>query len=280
MRLGMVGRMYAELIGAAHDKREAASALVRDKGLQVVSGSVGSGNWKDSELFDELLRLREELGIELEGGWAYDFVSADSDTATRKLEELAEFIENCCKRLGVTIIGTCAATDRWLKDPPLQEALRRITDRLTPAARLCERAGVRLAIENHADYRAQEIASIIQNVNSPGLRARLDTGNPFWTYEDPLDAAEALAPYVITTHVKDIRILKYGKNEGAVLGQGHVDLPRIVGILAQRSPDPEKLALIAEVEGIPEGDRVSAYDASLEYLRTTFAACLDKEIAK
>lgn len=267
MRLGMVWTVYRRQLQHRDDQVTAGLRLAAEKGCAVYSGPLG--DWRDAAQREQVATLRESLGLELEGGWGYDFVLADAETAARALDRLDEYLEVACPALGITTLGTCAHTDRWRKEPPaLDEALERIAAALAPAAARCAARGCRLALENHADYRGHEIAWVIAAVDSPGLRARLDTGNAFWTFEDPLDAAEALAPYTITTHMKDIEILQYGRHRGAVLGQGHVDFPRIIELLRERSPEPERLPLIAEVEALPEGtDEAAAGDASLAYLR-------------
>lgn len=266
MRLGMVWTVYRRQLQSAADPVEAGMRLAAAKGVQVFAGQLG--DWRDAEHVARVAALREELGLELEGGWSYDFVLADADTAAAALDRLDEYLERCCGPLGITTLGTCAHTDRWRKEPPsLPEALDRLAAALAPAAERCERRGCRLALENHADYRGHEIAQVIQAVDRPGLRARLDTGNAFWTFEDPVDCAAALAPFTITTHMKDIEILQYGQHRGAILGQGHVDFATILRLLRDLSPEPERLPLIAEVEALPkEVDHEAAGDASLAFL--------------
>ena len=174
------------------------------------------------------------------------------------------------------MVGTCSvATHRWLTDPPLSEQLERMAESIRPLAVMAQDYGVSIAIENHADYRGHEIAHVIEEIGQPNVGARLDTGNPFWTFEEPVDAAKALAPVTITTHIKDLQVGRFAKWKGVPLGQGHVDLETIIGeLLAEQAPDPENLPLVIEVEAIEGSDPTEAADQSVQYLRETFGHLL------
>src|SRR5437764_1024534 len=64
--------------------------------------------------------------------------------------------------------------------------------------------GVKIALENHSgDLQGREVKTIIEEAGKDYVASCLDTGNPVWCIEDPFVALEALAPYVVTTHVRD-----------------------------------------------------------------------------
>ncbi|HEX2036864.1 MAG TPA: TIM barrel protein [Chloroflexota bacterium] len=147
--------------------------------------------------------------------------------------------------------------------------------RLAPTA---EGAGVRLAIENHADYRGYELAQVLTAVGSPAVGARLDTGNPYAVLEEPLAAAEALAPFTFATHIKDEIVESEPGNRGVPpggllalrdcpLGEGHVDLPAIVRLLSERGPLGADLVLTLEVPA-------RSAEASVAYAREAFGPYL------
>ena len=91
--------------------------------------------------------------------------------------------------------------------------------------------------------RSDQVRKIIETVNSPALRADLDTGNFLLVNQDPTDAARELARLVALVHLKDFRRARSDETEhvyagldgtpftGAVVGEGQVDLPAIVGLL-------------------------------------------------
>jgi sugar phosphate isomerase/epimerase len=68
-------------------------------------------------------------------------------------------------------------------------------------------AGLKVAIENHAgDLQAREMKMLIEAAGKDFVGSCLDSGNPLWTIEDPHLTLETLAPYVLTSHVRDTAV--------------------------------------------------------------------------
>jgi hypothetical protein len=92
--------------------------------------------------------------------------------------------------------------------------------------------GVKIALENHSgDMQAREVKTIILESGREFVGSCLDTGNPIWCIEDPFVALETLAPYVVTTHVRDSVVFEHARgaaDQWVALGDGNVDLPRFV----------------------------------------------------
>jgi len=88
--------------------------------------------------------------------------------------------------------------------------------------------GVKIAIENHAgDMQARETRTVIEESGKDFVASCLDTGNPIWCAEDPLLTLETLAPYVVTTHVRDSAVFEVPRGaawQWVALGDGNVDL--------------------------------------------------------
>jgi sugar phosphate isomerase/epimerase len=83
-------------------------------------------------------------------------------------------------------------------------------DRLVPqykeAVKIAEDNGVRLATENHIDYTADEMLEMIEKVGSKNFGINFDTGNFLRLLDDPVAGMEKLAPYVFSTHIKDLKM--------------------------------------------------------------------------
>ncbi len=149
--------------------------------------------------------------------------------------------------------------NRFRRDPPLREQLDRMIAALPPIVEAAERAGIVLAFENHLDYRAKEVVEIIEAIDSPNLRFLFDTGNPFSVCEDPVEAAEVAAPYTVLVHLKDVVVLPWTPAStgyfacmyACPLGEGNVELERIVDLLAERAPDGDALTVSIEVTPMP-----------------------------
>ena len=70
-------------------------------------------------------------------------------------------------------------------------------------------AGVKVAIENHAgDMQARELKMLVEAAGPDYVGVCLDSGNPVWTIEDPHLTLETLAPYVLTSHMRDSALWK------------------------------------------------------------------------
>jgi len=92
--------------------------------------------------------------------------------------------------------------------------------------------GVKIALENHSgDMQAREVKTIIEESGKDLVASCLDTGNPIWCVEDPFVTLETLAPYVVTTHVRDSVVFEDARGaagQWVALGDGNVDLGRFV----------------------------------------------------
>jgi sugar phosphate isomerase/epimerase len=91
---------------------------------------------------------------------------------------------------------------------------------------------VKIALENHAgDMQAREVKTIIEEAGKEYVASCLDTGNPLWTIEDPFLTLETLAPYVVTTHVRDSAVFEVPRGaavQWVALGDGSIDLVKFV----------------------------------------------------
>jgi sugar phosphate isomerase/epimerase len=90
--------------------------------------------------------------------------------------------------------------------------------------------GVKIAIENHdGDMQAREVRTVIEESGKDFVGSNLDTGNPLWVVEDPLLTLEVLAPYVITSHIRDSVLFEHPRGaagQWVALGDGSIDFVR------------------------------------------------------
>lgn len=88
--------------------------------------------------------------------------------------------------------------------------------------------GVKIAIENHAgDMQAWELVTLIEAAGKDYVGANMDSGNACWTMEDPLENLLTLAPYVLTTSLRDSMVWESengAKVQWTAMGEGCVDL--------------------------------------------------------
>ncbi len=97
-----------------------------------------------------------------------------------------------------------------------------------------------IGIENHKDWLARELADLLHEVGTPYVGACLDFGNNLALLEEPDETIALLAPFAVTTHVKDmaVRPIEDGFELSEVpLGQGLLPLGRYVAAIRRARPD-------------------------------------------
>lgn len=101
-------------------------------------------------------------------------------------------------------------------------------------------AGVKMAIENHSgDMQGRELAQVIEEAGKDWVGVVYDSGNPIWTIEDPMVALEHLAPYILTTHLRDSYVWISDEGVAArwvVFGEGNVGMPAVLQRMRQLCP--------------------------------------------
>jgi sugar phosphate isomerase/epimerase len=99
---------------------------------------------------------------------------------------------------------------------------------------------LQVGVENHKDWLADELADLLRRVASPYLGACVDFGNNLALLEDSVEVAQKLAPYAVTTHLKDMAVSEYDQGfllSEVPLGQGILPLAKIMEVLRRSKPD-------------------------------------------
>jgi sugar phosphate isomerase/epimerase len=148
------------------------------------------------------------------------------------------------KECGATVLRTAMLNGRRYEVFQSAEDFRRHAERswqsLVLAKPVIERHGVRLAIENHKDWRTDELVDILRRAGSPHIGVCVDTGNSIALLEDPMEVVEAYAPWALSTHLKDMGVEEYADGfllAEVPLGTGFLDLPKIIEILRRARPE-------------------------------------------
>ena len=102
-------------------------------------------------------------------------------------------------------------------------------------------SGVKIAVETHAgDMQAWELVTLIEEAGKDYVGANMDSGNATWTMEDPLASLETLAPYVITTSLRDSAIWESPNGvtvQWTAMGEGNLDLKTYFVRFAELCPN-------------------------------------------
>jgi sugar phosphate isomerase/epimerase len=123
--------------------------------------------------------------------------------------------------------------------------------------------GVKIAVENHAgDMQAWELVTLIEAAGKEFVGANMDSGNAVWTMEDPLASLETLAPYVLTTSLRDSAIWESPQGatvQWTAMGDGTVDLNAYFARFLELCP------------GVPVHiETISGFNREIPYLREDY----------
>lgn len=166
-----------------------------------------------------------------------------------------------------------------LGSPVLRVVLGNRGDRSTPGgieariedtAKVCRAlrsqavdAGVKIAVENHAgDMQAWELVTLIEAAGKDFVGANIDSGNAVWTMEDPLANLETLAPYVLTSSLRDSAIWESAKGatvQWTAMGEGQIDLKKYF----------ERFALLCPNAPV-HIETISGFNHEITYLQNDF----------
>ena len=150
--------------------------------------------------------------------------------ARTKAQQMA-MLERCIRLAHVFDTRLIRVFAFWRKEPMTPHVEARILEAFEAPVDLAAKEDITLVLENeHACLvgSGEEAARILQQINSPHLRACWDPGNAFSLGERPFpDGYEAVKPYLAHVHVKDARMVDtpdHGKQaQWCVIGDGEID---------------------------------------------------------
>jgi sugar phosphate isomerase/epimerase len=194
---------------------------------------------------ENLKRIRahaEQLGVELEIGMRSICPSSvlfdkTSGTAEQQLERMAQ----AARIIGSPIVRCVLGSSEDRRGPGGIESHIEDTVRVlrNSRSRILD-SGVKVAIENHAgDMQARELKHLVEEAGPDFVGVCLDSGNPLWTIENPHLTLATLAPYVLTSHVRDSAVWR--TEHGAAvswtrMGEGNVDIEGYIREFLQKCP--------------------------------------------
>ncbi|MBI4893609.1 MAG: TIM barrel protein [Acidobacteria bacterium] len=154
------------------------------------------------------------------------------ETAVKAAKEAgAESIRSVC--LSGRRYETFNSLDQW------NDFVRTSHRRISLAVPVAEKYKLPLGLENHKDWTAEEMPALFRQYSSEYFGACIDFGNNVSLLDSPMELIEALAPYVINTHIKDMAVEEYADGfllSEVPLGAGLVDLPKAIALLRSKRP--------------------------------------------
>jgi sugar phosphate isomerase/epimerase len=187
---------------------------------------------------DYLIRFRKQLdacAMDLEGSIRLPRDRADEERFAAEVRSARE--------AGARVLRSVLLSGRRYEQFADREAYRDAVDRAEHALKRVEpivaKHDMLLALENHKDFRADELMDLLKRLGSRYVGVCVDTGNSIALLEDPLTVVRTLAPRAFTVHLKDMAIAEY--DEGFLLaevplGAGFLDLPKMIALLRAARP--------------------------------------------
>ena len=203
--------------------------------LNAGGAQVSVRGWADG-FAGEVRDRREELGLYLEGQIR---LPREDNEVDRFDMEIRQGIE-----AGMSIFRTVCLGGRRYETFDSKEAFETFKkasyEAIERAEKVMRRHRVKLAVENHKDWRAPEMTALLRHFESEWIGVNLDLGNNISLMEDGMAVIEALAPYTMTTHFKDMAMEDYEDGfllSEVPLGAGVLDLKKAVEICERHNPN-------------------------------------------
>jgi 3-oxoisoapionate decarboxylase len=244
MKIGIDSYCYHRFFGEVYPDQVAPEKLMtmedfleRAKELGVDGVSLESCFLKSLEdsYMKELKAQLDEYGFDRVFAWGHP------DGLERgQNEEAFKEMKDCipkAKLMGADVMRVCGSSLMFRNEPhgPQIEALSK---QFKEAVKIAEEYNIKLAVENHIDYTADEVLQLVNNVGSDNFGVNFDTGNFLRMLDDPVRGMEILAPYVFAVHLKDLQINNRMARpndwfyfSGVPVGEGLIDNQKLANIL-------------------------------------------------
>lgn len=196
---------------------------------------VGVNNWS-LDFAKQVRTTRENLGLYLEGSIALPKEKSDLERFEKEVET--------AKEAGATVLRTVCLSGRRYENFQTASDWEVFKTNSLNSIRLAEpvvrKHRIKLAVENHKDWKATELAAIIQNLSSEWVGVTLDFGNNLALLEESQEVIEILARYAFSTHIKDMAVKKSSRGfllSEVPLGTGIVDLKAGIELCQKYNPN-------------------------------------------
>ena len=245
MKIGIDSYCYHRVFGEVYPQQPAAPASrtvewfidrAHQLGVDGVSLESCFINPRNQEFLAQIREKLDGYGLDRVYAWGHpDGLEAGRNEAA--YEDMLQSLQHA-QWIGADVMRVVGSSLMFRHESHGPQ-IERLTKMFSSAVRQAERFGIRLAVENHIDFTADEMLELLTNVNSPYLGMNFDTGNFVRLLDDPIKGMEKLARYVYATHIKDLKIQRgVAPDEwyffsSTPVGDGIVDNLRLAQLLHQ-----------------------------------------------
>lgn len=242
---------------AAEPPRSGLGVLLYSYGIR--AGAEKGKGFAEPAAFAEFCKARGAAGVQVSLGTRPD---ADAKKLRDRFAELGMFLEGIVRApadekdverfeteirtaaaCGAEVLRTVMLGGRRYETFTAAADFPRFAERAEKSLRLAEpvvrKHRAKLAVENHKDYRTDELAALMKKLDSEFIGVCLDTGNNIALLDDPQETARVLASWALTVHLKDMGVEESADGfllSEVPLGQGRLDLKAVVGVVRKANP--------------------------------------------
>jgi sugar phosphate isomerase/epimerase len=212
MKIGIDSYCYHRFFGEVYEQQTTPQRrmtledfLRRANELEVDGVSLESCFIRSLET-DYLRVVRDQMdayGLERVFAWGHPD-GLEGGTSRSAFREMIRCFE-AAQTIGASVMRVVGSSLR-VRHNPHGPQIKHLIGMFREAVKVAEEYGVRMAVENHIDFTADEMLRLIHEVGSPFLGINFDTGNFLRLLDDPIKGMAKLAPYVYATHIKDVKI--------------------------------------------------------------------------
>jgi len=195
----------------------------------------GIGGW-DKKFSKKARNRAEELNIFLEGQVSLPKTASETDRFENDI--------SAAKEAGIDIVRTACLSGRRYETFDSMEAFQEFKKNsiasLERAEPIVRKHKIKLAVENHKDWRIDEMIAILNGIGSEWVGVTLDTGNNISLLEDPMEVVKSLAPYSFSVHLKDMAVEEYVDGfllAEVNLGEGYLDIEGMISEIRKQNSD-------------------------------------------
>ncbi len=212
MKVGIDSYCYHRLFGEVYPHQQAPEKqitledfLKRAKELDVDGVSLESCFVPSFEkgYLTEIKAMLDDFALDRVWAWGHPD-GLEGGKNTDEFQKMMDSFEQA-KNIGAKVMRVVGSS-LMFRNEPHQEQIERLIKMFKEAVKKAQDYDIKMAIENHIDFNSDEILEILQGVDSPYMGVNFDTGNFIRVLDDPVKAAQKLAPYIFATHIKDVKL--------------------------------------------------------------------------
>jgi sugar phosphate isomerase/epimerase len=228
----------------------------------------------DKEYLSTIKGLLDEYKLDRVWAWGHPD-GLEGGKNKKAYDEMIAQIENA-KAIGAKVMRVVGSSLMFRFEPHGPQ-IARLSRMYSDAVKIAKKNDIKLATENHIDFTADEMLTLLTNVNSPYLGINFDTGNFLRLLDDPIEGMRKLAKHVLATHIKDLKPQKgvspreWYFFSSTPVGEGLVDNQALVDILKQAGYQGVLAVEIDYLHPDYNNDEDAAVAKSVEYLKKLVA---------